>query len=113
FEKLGRDPVKTILDLNEKLHFLTEATYSQIEALKAQGRDQEAATLAMKTYSDVVAERTADVEENLGNIEKAWQGIVNVGKAALDMARAWGREKGPRDELLERINQIRSRADRR
>src|SRR5690606_10376445 len=55
FEKLRREPVKAIVELNDKLHFLTEETYSQIEALQVQGREQEAATLAMRAYATAVA----------------------------------------------------------
>lgn len=102
FTKLREDPVRAIVELNDKLHFLTEATYSQIEALQQQGREQEAATLAMRTYAEAVADRTADVEENLGTLEKAWRALGVGAKFAWDAMLDIGR----RDTGAEQFNDL-------
>lgn len=80
FRKLGEDPVAAIVKLNEQYHFLDNAIYQQIEALKEQGREQEAATLAMRTYAEEIGERTMQISENLGLLEKAWK-YVKIGAA--------------------------------
>src|SRR5574337_624071 len=54
FEQIGEKPVEAILKLNDAQHFLTQETYAQIKALEDQGRTQETASLAMKTYSDAL-----------------------------------------------------------
>lgn len=84
FAKLADDPVNAIVELNEHQHFLTAAVYDQIKALQDQGREQEAASLAIKTYSDTVVNRTDDIKENLDNVSQAWGGVKKAAGEAWD-----------------------------
>src|SRR5690606_25427626 len=52
FLRLREDPVNAILALNDSYHFLTQATYDQIKSLQDQGREVEAATVAIQAYAD-------------------------------------------------------------
>jgi phage-related minor tail protein len=105
FAKLRNDPVKAILELNDKYHFLTRAQLDQINTLKDQGREQEAATEAMRTYAAVIADRTPKVTENLGWIERKWRDIQQVAKETVDGALSLGR--APDD--TQRLTQIAQR----
>lgn len=109
FKDLAKDPVSAIAELNEKQHFLTAAVYDQIKALQDQGRTQEAATLAMKTYAQAVNDRTNDVKENLGSLERAWNSLKNVAKEAWDAMLDVGRQETP-DEKLGRLQQEANKA---
>lgn len=80
FRELGKDPVAAIVSLNTKMGFLSAATYDQIRALKEQGREQAASTLAMQAYADEVERRTTAIRGNLGLLEKGWKG-VKIGAA--------------------------------
>lgn len=91
FAKLGDDPVKASVELNSTMHFLTAATYDQIKALEDQGRTQDAATLAMQTYSAAVVSRTNEVKANLGLLEKSWAGVTGAAKTAWDTMMDVGR----------------------
>lgn len=91
FIRLSKDPVKGIKDLNNQYHFLTDATYAQIKSLVEQGRAQDAATLAVKTYSDTVNGRTAEVTKNLGYIERGWLAIKGAASSAWDSIKGIGR----------------------
>ncbi|NII53589.1 phage tail tape measure protein [Luteibacter sp. SG786] len=91
FAKLADDPVKASAELNSSYHYLTAAVYDQIQALEDQGRTQEAARLAMESYSAAVVSRSKDVKENLGFIEQAWNGITGATRRAIDAARDLGR----------------------
>ena len=111
FEKLGESPVEAALKLNKTYHFLTSSVYEQIKALEEQGNTLGAAQVAMEAYADAVESRTADVEENLGTLQRAWRGVVGAAKAAwdamLDIGRAeTGREKfnALQEELAELQN---------
>ncbi|WP_334109241.1 phage tail length tape measure family protein, partial [Methylobacillus sp.] len=84
FIRLSKDPVKGIKDLNNQYHFLTDATYAQIKSLAEQGRAQDAATLAVKTYSDTVNGRTEEVRKNLGHMERAWKAVGSAASTAWD-----------------------------
>jgi len=83
FARLSKDPVKGILELNEKYHFLTDAVYQQIKALQDQGREQEAVDLAIKTGSEVLAQRSTEVIKNVNLMSSAWK------RLKLDVLDAW------------------------
>ncbi|WPP47088.1 phage tail length tape measure family protein [Pseudomonas sp. AN-1] len=102
FVKLGGDPVKAILDLNDQYHFLSRSQLEQIRSLQEQGRHQEAATEAMRTYAGVIAERTPQVEQNLGSIERSWRRIKQLAGEAVDAVAGIGRP-GP---LAEQIAEV-------
>ncbi|MEN5159687.1 phage tail tape measure protein [Achromobacter spanius] len=92
FETLRGKPVEAIAALNEKQHFLTLEIYQQIASLERQGRSQEAAALAQRTYADAVKQQAAEVRENLGTLETAWdavrQGASNAWEAMKSLGRA-------------------------
>ena len=91
--ELGNEPVKASIKLNEQYHYLTDTVYLQIKALEEQGRKEEAAALAQKTYSSAMAQRAAEMKANMGSLERgwdslassatrAWNAMLNVGRAA-------------------------------
>lgn len=91
--KLGDEPVKASIQLNEQYHYLTESVYRQIKALEDQGRKDDAAALAQKTYANAMAERADTMQRNLGSLERAWESLgsmasktwnamLNVGRTA-------------------------------
>lgn len=84
FEKIAKDPVDAILALNDKYHFLTQSQLDQIQTQKDQGREQEAVTEAMRVYADTIAQRTPEVEQNLGLVSGALRGIKNSASEAWD-----------------------------
>ena len=92
FVKLSDDPVNAILELNRSQHFLTEETLKQIRSLVEQGRQAEAVTLAIQTYSGVLIDRSQQMTDSLGGIEWAMKGLKNMareaGDAIIDMFRA-------------------------
>jgi len=99
FEQLAKDPAKAVAELNEKYHFLTGSVYEQIVALQEQGKTQDAATLAINAYADATNERTTQILENLGAIERAWKNIKEGSSGAWDAILSVGRK----DTLYERL----------
>lgn len=92
FETLRGKPAEAIAALNEQQHFLTLEIYQQIESLERHGRSQDAAALAQRTYADAVKQQAAEVRENLGTLETAWdavkQGASNAWEAMKSLGRA-------------------------
>lgn len=103
FAELGKSPVQASLKLNEAYHYLTGSTYAQIKALEDQGRSDEAAEMAQKAYATAFADRAAKMEDNLGDIEKAWRGAKEVAAKAWDEFLGVGRKTTPQQEL-DKIN---------
>lgn len=91
FIQLSKDPVKAVLDLNEKYHFLTDATYRQIKALQDQGDQQAASTLAMKTFSDELDKRTKEIDKSIGSLERGWKNLKSWAAEAWDAMLGIGR----------------------
>lgn len=113
FAKLGDDPVKAADELNRRYGFLTGSLAAQIRALRDQGREQEASTLAMQAYAKAVDERTPKIRQNLGLVERAWraisEGTRNAGNALLNIGRT--DEQGDFDKLVQRRQQLLARLD--
>lgn len=107
YAQLGKDPVQTLLKLNEGTNFLTAGILRQVMALKSQGNDLAAAELAQKAWGDAQAKVLADAEKNLGSLQKAWKAVADVAKGAWDAMLGIGREK----PLQQQIDELRKALD--
>ncbi len=90
FQKLAAAPVRAVVALNNKYHFLTLATYDQIKALTEQGKKDEAAALAEKTLGDAMQARAQKMQAQGGIIMRVlhseafgwsalWNKIMDIG----------------------------------
>ncbi|MCK8144552.1 phage tail tape measure protein [Citrobacter sedlakii] len=107
FNKIAADPLDAITKLNDQYHFLTLSTYNQIKALQDEGNQQEAARVATDAYANTLQQRATDIQQNLGLLEKAWNGLAGAAKSAWDAMLDVGRESGGN----ERVAQIRKELD--
>ncbi|MDV7209892.1 phage tail tape measure protein [Azotobacter beijerinckii] len=101
FLRLRADPVKAILDLNDQYHFLTESQLEQIKTLQDQGRQQDAVTASFRAYAGAIAERTPQILQNLGWIERAGRSISGFFSELGDDVRNLGRATGDADRLAQ------------
>jgi len=101
FVALGDDPVKASQKLNESYNYLTQAVYEQIKALQENGREDEAAALAQRTFASAINDRAAQVVASLGYIEGAYNSIMKSAKMAWDSMLDVGRETTMEDKLVE------------
>lgn len=115
FEKLRKDPVAAILDLNDKYHFLTRAQLDHIEKLKEEGREQEAVTAAMRVYADVIADRAPKIVENLNWIGRTWANLKSIAREVGDEIANIGRASTPQSiaqrSIASQISGLRSLED--
>lgn len=101
FNKIADDPVAAITKLNDQYHFLTLATYNQVKALQDQGDQEGAAKVATEAYANTMQQRATDIQDNLGYLEKAWNGITGAAKGAWDAMLGVGREQSLQSRLTE------------
>lgn len=101
FAKLGDDPVKAVLELNDKYNFLTASVFEQIYALQEEGDTIGASRVAWGELSDTLDERSERIKANLGAIEKGWQGIVGAAKSAWDAMLDVGRPETFDDRIAD------------
>lgn len=92
FNSIAADPVAAITKLNDQYHFLTLATYNQIKALQDEGNQQEAARVASEAYSSSLIQRSNQIKENLGTLERAWNSLGEMAGKAWNAMLNVGRE---------------------
>ncbi|QNK70254.1 phage tail length tape measure family protein [Variovorax sp. PAMC26660] len=112
FVKLADEPSKASAKLNETYHYLSASTYERIKALEDQGRHEDAAALAQKSFADAMNQRTQQVVGNLGTMDRAWMGIIGTINRAGDAIRNIGRAEPMQkkiDEVSEQIERYRKR----
>lgn len=116
FADLGRKPLEASLKLNESTNYLTISLIEQIGALEKQGKAAQAAALAQDAFATSMISRSAEIEANLGTIEKAWRGIKEGAASAWDTMLGIGRPKTIGDQLSEagkEVERLRAGAQRR
>lgn len=103
--ELGKSPMEASIKLNQQYGYLTAATLAQIQALKEQGREDDAAALAQAAYTSAMADRTSEMERHLGRMERAWLAVKGAASGAWNamVNFANGRQVDPRVEQLERL----------
>lgn len=104
FVRLADEPAKAAAKLNEQYHFLTASVFEQITALEKQGDAAGAAQLAIDAFAQTMQKRSAEIEEGLGLIEKAWLGIKHGAGEAWDEMLGVGRSQTPEQRLDELIS---------
>lgn len=99
FEKIADNPVDAVEQLNRKYNFLTGSILEQIRTLQEQGREQEAATLAMQAFANAVDNRTPDIVQNLGYIQRGVKAIKDLLREAGDGFLNLGRQQTGRQQF--------------
>jgi phage-related minor tail protein len=112
FAKLGKDPLKASIALNESTNFLTKSVYEQIKALEEQGKTVEAARVAQEAYNSALQDRTPQLVQNLGLIERGWMAIKDATKGAYDAALNIGRQSNPIDDARAAFAASQSRVEK-
>jgi phage-related minor tail protein len=111
FASLAKEPLTAALKLNEGTNFLTKSVYDQIKALNEQGRTVDAARVAQEAYSAVLEQRTPQLLQGLGYVERAWLAIKDATKGAADAALNVGRGntlEGQIEAVLARLESART-----
>lgn len=103
FASLEKDPLKSVLKLNEGMNFLSTEVYETIRSLELQGRTLEATKVAQEAYARALEERTPEMLKNLGYIETAWYKIKKLTGEAVDAILGIGREGDKLKEIGEKI----------
>ncbi|WP_017162984.1 phage tail tape measure protein [Xanthomonas phaseoli] len=93
FAKIKADPVAALLELNETMHFLDQTQLANIRTLIEQGDQVQAVAAAFKIYADTLKDRAADVQENLGYMERAWRAVAGAAALAWDTMLGVGRQE--------------------
>ncbi|MDH4705009.1 phage tail tape measure protein [Pseudomonas aeruginosa] len=106
FNDLAKNPVDAVKKLDDQLNFLTASQYANIQSLQEQGRTMDAARIATDAYANALASRSTEMEQNLGVVEQAWNGLKSAAKSAWDAMLDIGRTESPEQQLQKVYKQI-------
>lgn len=106
FAALGDTPLTAAKKLNDQVNFLTASVYQQAAAMVKQGRETDAATLLQEAYADALLQRSDEIIEKQGWVEKSWGGIKNAAAEAWDAMLNVGRANTLEDDLDDIVKTI-------
>ncbi|KAA8726749.1 phage tail tape measure protein [Ewingella americana] len=97
FEKLYDSPTKASSELNKQLHYLTAGQFEYISQLERRGDKEAAGQAAADAYSRAEQQRSQQILDNLGLVERAalatrnafknmWDELLNIGRGGNDAA---------------------------
>lgn len=107
FRKLYDEPTKASEELNNQMHYLTASQFQYISALESRGDKEEAGQYAADKYSKAEQQRSQQLIDNLGWIERAIRSATGAWKQFWDAALDIGRK----DTTAGRIEEIRKELD--
>ncbi|MCH4880168.1 tail length tape measure protein [Pseudomonas sp. TMW22090] len=99
FNKIAKDPVNAIRELDKELNILTATQYEEIRVLQDRGDKQQAAMVAEEAYASAISRRADEIKGNLGTLESAWNAITGAAKSAWDSMLNVGRQDTPEQQL--------------
>lgn len=91
FRKLYDEPTKASEELNNQMHYLTASQFQYISALESRGDKEAAGQYAADTYSKTEQQRSQQLIDNLGWIERAIRSATGAWKQFWDAAFDIGR----------------------
>lgn len=91
FRKLYDEPTKASEELNNQMHYLTASQFQYISALESRGDKEEAGQYAADKYSEAEQQRSQQLIDNLGWIERAIRSATGAWKQFWDAAFDIGR----------------------
>lgn len=107
FRKLYDEPTKASEELNNQMHYLTASQFQYISALESRGDKEAAGQYAADKYSKAEQQRSDQLINNLGLIERILNGTSDAWKHFWDAALDIGRK----DTTAGRIEEIRRELD--
>ncbi len=97
---------KAIVKLSGEHHFLTAEILDQITALEQEGKKKEASKLATDEFAKALRDRTEEMVNNLGRIERGWNAIKEAIGHAKDGLMDWGKKDTAQTEYDSAIAQL-------
>ncbi|WP_285130733.1 phage tail tape measure protein [Leclercia adecarboxylata] len=99
FQKLYDSPTKASEELNKQLHYLTASQFDYLSALERRGDQEEAGEYAAELYSKAEQQRSQQVLDNLGLIDRVVRSVSDTWKGYWDAALGIGRKETTADQL--------------
>ncbi|MGJ8518013.1 phage tail tape measure protein [Carnimonas bestiolae] len=99
YASLEGAPTRAVKTLNDSLHFLTASEYQEISALEQSGDTMAATQKATELLAKAHQQRSAEMVEQAGLIEKAWHNVKGAISDTWDYLKGIGRDDGIAGQL--------------
>ncbi|EFF9318898.1 phage tail tape measure protein, partial [Escherichia coli] len=99
FKKLYDSPTQASEELNSQLHYLSAAQFQYISELERRGDKEAAGEKAAQAYSAAEQQRSQQILDNLGLIDRFVRGVTDTWGAYWDAALGIGRQQTASDQL--------------
>ncbi|MHA0950752.1 phage tail tape measure protein [Enterobacter ludwigii] len=99
FKKLYDSPTQASEELNRQLHYLSAAQFQYISELERRGDKEAAGEKAAQAYSAAEQQRSQQILDNLGLIDRFVRGVTDTWGAYWDTALGIGRQQTASDQL--------------
>ncbi|ELY2040179.1 phage tail tape measure protein [Enterobacter kobei] len=99
FKKLYDSPTQASEELNRQLHYLSAAQFQYISELERRGDKEAAGEKAAQAYSAAEQQRSQQILDNLGLIDRFVRGVTDTWGAYWDAALGIGRQQTASDQL--------------
>jgi lambda family phage tail tape measure protein len=106
FQKLYDSPTKSSAELNAQMHYLTAAQFQYISSLERRGDKEAAGQAAADAYSRAEQQRSQQILDNLGLVERAALATRNAFKGMWDELLNIGRPAAPQQMLSQMQQQL-------
>ncbi|NIF58970.1 phage tail tape measure protein [Enterobacter sp. Ap-916] len=106
FQKLYDAPTKGSAELNAQMHYLTAAQFQYISSLERRGDKEAAGQAAADAYSRAEQQRSQQILDNLGLVERAALATRNAFKGMWDELLNIGRPAAPQQMLSQMQQQL-------
>jgi phage-related minor tail protein len=104
--KMADGVTKWATEANKQYHFMDGALYEHIHVLEEQGRTEEAEMAVLNALN----KNLPDITDNLGYLERAWNGVKDAASGAWDAMKGVGR-KETTNQLIDRTRASIERID--
>lgn len=95
--RLSKEPTAFLVEMNRQYNLLTPEVYEQVRALEDQGRTTDAARLATELLADITTQRTREMREAAGTVERAWLAVKESIGGAIQAASQYVLDQGSAD----------------
>lgn len=99
FDRIAKDPVKALIDLNDQYHYLSLSQYEHIADLAREGNATEAATEAIAAHAQMLKDRAVEIRATQSGIEQGWHDIKRAIEIAGDALLALPSKYSPSQEI--------------
>ncbi len=107
-EQLATATTQQLIKANEQYHFLTLAQFTQIEELRAQGKQAQATEAIMDAFYGAMHTRAQTAIQDEGYLARAWDDVKRSISGAISALENWGRVQAPTQQIAALEQQLKA-----